>query len=163
MSEWPRSKFQASAVRQRRNFGHRNRIIGPYESATRSSVNGPSGTPAPTEFFVGVDDPVRPGPDNATPCRAGPVCPAVGAKKEESPSHGFRRPFRQGAKEIRIATTSESVTGFAMTVFSWEWRYEKSPPAGAGGLLYRGYYCRSRRLKTRVNRATVSIIPMTMK
>ncbi len=30
MSEWPRSKFQASAVRQRRNFGHRNRVIGPY-------------------------------------------------------------------------------------------------------------------------------------
>ena len=29
-SEWLRSKFQASAVRQRRNFGHRNRIIGPY-------------------------------------------------------------------------------------------------------------------------------------
>ena len=29
VSEWPRSKFQASAVRQRRNFGHRNRIIGP--------------------------------------------------------------------------------------------------------------------------------------
>ena len=31
VSEWPRSKFPASAVRQRRNFGHRNRIIGPYE------------------------------------------------------------------------------------------------------------------------------------
>ena len=30
MSEWPRSKFPASAVRQRRNFGNRNRIIGPY-------------------------------------------------------------------------------------------------------------------------------------
>ncbi len=30
MSEWPRSKFQATAVRQRRNFGHRNRVIGPY-------------------------------------------------------------------------------------------------------------------------------------
>ena len=30
MSEWQRSKFQASAVRQRRNFGHRNRVIGPY-------------------------------------------------------------------------------------------------------------------------------------
>ena len=30
MSEWPRSKFPASAVRQRRNFGHRNRVIGPY-------------------------------------------------------------------------------------------------------------------------------------
>ena len=27
MSEWPRSKFQVSAVRQRRNFGHRNRDI----------------------------------------------------------------------------------------------------------------------------------------
>ena len=27
VSEWPRSKFPASAVRQRRNFGHRNRNI----------------------------------------------------------------------------------------------------------------------------------------
>ena len=59
VSEWPRSKFPASAVRQRRNFGHRNRIIGPYEIACRG------GRPCP------------PGPDNATPCRAGPVCPAV--------------------------------------------------------------------------------------
>ena len=30
MSEWPRSKLGASAVRQRRNFGHRNRTIVPY-------------------------------------------------------------------------------------------------------------------------------------
>ena len=29
-SEWPRSKFQASAARQRKNFGHHNRIVGPY-------------------------------------------------------------------------------------------------------------------------------------
>ena len=29
VSEWPRSKFPASAVRQRRNFGHRNRDIRP--------------------------------------------------------------------------------------------------------------------------------------
>ena len=42
VSEWPRSKFPASAVRQRRNFGHRNRIIGPYE------------------WVVGADDSVRP-------------------------------------------------------------------------------------------------------
>ena len=35
VSEWPRSKFPASAVRQRRNFGHRNRIIGPYEMVCR--------------------------------------------------------------------------------------------------------------------------------
>ena len=27
VSEWPRSKFPASAVRQRRNFGYRNRVI----------------------------------------------------------------------------------------------------------------------------------------
>ena len=31
VSEWPRSKLGASAVRQRRNFGHRNRTIGPYK------------------------------------------------------------------------------------------------------------------------------------
>ena len=30
VSEWPRSKFSASAVRQHKNFGHRNRVIGPY-------------------------------------------------------------------------------------------------------------------------------------
>ena len=34
VSEWPRSKFPASAVRQRRNFGHRNRVIGPYGGVT---------------------------------------------------------------------------------------------------------------------------------
>ena len=37
VSEWPRSKFSASAVRQRKNFGHRNRVIGPYGSVTRSA------------------------------------------------------------------------------------------------------------------------------
>ena len=30
VSEWLRSKFPASAVRQHRNFGHRNRVIVPY-------------------------------------------------------------------------------------------------------------------------------------
>ncbi len=30
VSEWPRSKLEASAVRQRRNFGYRNRVIVPY-------------------------------------------------------------------------------------------------------------------------------------
>ena len=34
VSEWPRSKFPASAVRQRRNFGHRNRVIDPYTPFT---------------------------------------------------------------------------------------------------------------------------------
>ena len=46
VSEWPRSKFSASAVRQRKNFGHRNRIIGPYGSATRGAMGGrPRGSP----------------------------------------------------------------------------------------------------------------------
>ena len=30
VSEWPQSKLEASAVRQRRNFGYRNRVIVPY-------------------------------------------------------------------------------------------------------------------------------------
>ena len=40
VSEWPRSKFPASAVRQRRNFGHRNRIIGPYGCFIRYAAGG---------------------------------------------------------------------------------------------------------------------------
>ena len=38
MSEGPRSKFQAFAVRQRGNFGRRNRAIGPYGGFTRGVV-----------------------------------------------------------------------------------------------------------------------------
>ena len=40
VSEWPRSKFSASAVRQRKNFGHRNRIIGPYGIGCRGGRTG---------------------------------------------------------------------------------------------------------------------------
>ena len=40
VSEWPRSKFQASAVRQRKNFGHRNRIIAPTEFARSAYGRG---------------------------------------------------------------------------------------------------------------------------
>ena len=54
VSEWPRSKFPASAVRQRRNFGHRSRITPPYERGTRSAAGngGLSGRPAPTEAIL---------------------------------------------------------------------------------------------------------------
>ena len=38
MSEGPRSKFQAFVVRQRGNFGRRNRAIGPYGGFTRGVV-----------------------------------------------------------------------------------------------------------------------------
>ena len=39
MSEWPRSKFQTFAVRQRRNFGHRNRITLPYGGTTGGAAH----------------------------------------------------------------------------------------------------------------------------
>ena len=38
MSEWPRSNFQAFAVRQRGNLARRNRAIGPYGGFTRGVV-----------------------------------------------------------------------------------------------------------------------------
>ena len=60
VSEWPRSKFPASAVRQRRNFGHRNRIIGPYGCVTRSAVQWAVGDADPYGTVVGADDPARP-------------------------------------------------------------------------------------------------------
>ena len=37
VSEWPRSKLGAFAVRQRKNFGHRNRTIGPLRMVARSA------------------------------------------------------------------------------------------------------------------------------
>ena len=55
VSEWPRSKFPASAVRQRRNFGHRNRIIVPYGYITRGAgKESPShGCAVPAPFRQG--------------------------------------------------------------------------------------------------------------
>ena len=47
-SEWQRSKFQAPAVRQRRNFGHRNRITPPYETVTAACAQGGMTTCRPT-------------------------------------------------------------------------------------------------------------------
>ena len=41
VSEWQRSKFQAFAVRQRRNFGHRNRtLLGPGSKVSRARGHG---------------------------------------------------------------------------------------------------------------------------
>ena len=72
--------------------------IGPYGSATRGAVGGrPQGSPLrrgykgcgetgrcghrPLRMGCRGGRPCPPSPDNATPCRAGPVCPAVGAGK----------------------------------------------------------------------------------
>ena len=100
VSEWPRSKFPASAVRQRRNFGHRNRDIRntsvPRTRRTDCHTSDIGHWFAMTGFLQGVrcksgrrgegtppygtvcrgGRPCPPGLDNATPCRAGPVCPA---------------------------------------------------------------------------------------
>ena len=78
VSEWPRSKFPASAVRQRRNFGHRNRIIGPY------GIDCRGGRPCPPDVGAQYF------------CRAGPVCPA-GVRKKNPPVTASPAPFRQGA------------------------------------------------------------------
>ena len=59
VSEWPRSKFQATAVRQRRNFGHRNRIIGPYEMFCRGGRLCPPGMAH--NIFVGQGPCALPG------------------------------------------------------------------------------------------------------
>ena len=55
MSEWPRSKFQATAVRQRENFGHRNRVTPPYGCGTwgRCNVVRGVGDAAPYGSMVG--------------------------------------------------------------------------------------------------------------
>ena len=50
VSEWPRSKFQAVAVRQRRNFGHRNsdhlcaKVLKPQVSSSPFAAAGKSGS-----------------------------------------------------------------------------------------------------------------------
>ena len=56
VSEGLRSKVHASAVRQRRNFGHRNRDIVPYGMVCR----GGQGRPSLQGIFVGRGDYIPP-------------------------------------------------------------------------------------------------------
>ena len=96
--------------------------------------NGPSGTPPPTEGYkgcgrradVGIGPygipcrggrPCPPSPGNATLCRAGPVCPAVGAVRNPPVTASpCQPPLGKGAEGTgeRIATAGVR-TGFAMT------------------------------------------------
>ena len=97
VSEWPRSKFPASAVRQRKNFGHRNRDIRiprppshgkavtggfffpPHRQGTRALPHkvlryraGRTGSSAPTNRSVGADAHI--GPPHRTPCKKSCHC-----------------------------------------------------------------------------------------
>ena len=79
VSEWPQSKFPASAVRQRRNFGHRNRVIRntPAQRSRRTDCHSQCAHWLRNDMFF---------------------CKGCG---EESPRHGFAvpAPFRQGGRE----------------------------------------------------------------
>ena len=134
VSEWPRSKFPASAVRQRRNFGHHNRVIRntPAQRSRRTDCH----TSDIGHWFAmthykkcGVSPDGRTEASAPTECNkrcngraTARVAPTEGLQGvrcgEESPSHGFAvpAPFRQGAEGTggRIATASVR-TGFAMT------------------------------------------------
>ena len=68
--------------------------------------SGPSGTPAPTERFVGADDSVRPARDAQYSCRAGPMCPAgrvrrkavFGSSGRPTPTERLSIEFRRGRR-----------------------------------------------------------------
>ena len=105
VSEWPRSKFPASAVRQRRNFGHRNRIIGPYEMVCRGGRLCPPGMAH--NIFVGQG-----------PCALPGVRYKAGRRGEGTPPYGGTRstakrgvedaaPYGWGTRAtVRIAPTN---------------------------------------------------------
>ncbi len=81
VSEWPRSKFPASAVRQRRNFGHRNRIIVPYGCVAGSAVRWVTARVAPTEGYKSCGVKRNP-PVTASPCQ-----PPLGKGAEGTDCH----------------------------------------------------------------------------
>ena len=103
-SEWPRSKLGASAVRQRRNFGHRNKIIGPYEMVCRGGRLCPPGMAH--NIFVGQG-----------PCALPGVRYKAGRRGEGTPPYGGTRstakrgvedaaPYGWGTRAtVRIAPT----------------------------------------------------------
>ena len=83
VSEWLRSKFPASAVRQRRNFGHRNRIIGPYEMVCRGGRLCPPGMAH--NIFVGQGPCALPGVRYKAGRRGEGTPPYGGHKKHGKP------------------------------------------------------------------------------
>ena len=90
VSEWPRSKFPASAVRQRRNFGHRNRIIGPYGCVTRSAVQWAVGDAGPYGTVCRGGRPCPPGPITQRFVGQGPRALSVRRKKRIPRSRLYR-------------------------------------------------------------------------
>ena len=71
----------------------------PYGGLQGVRWGGTMWASSPTEFLVGADDPVRPGPITQHLVGQGP-CALPGGAGKESPSHGFAMPapFRQGGQ-----------------------------------------------------------------
>ena len=113
VSEWPRSKFLAFAVRQHKNLGHRNRIIGPY-GPLGGWCGGPMWASAPTKALQGVRS-ASGGRGRTPPLRRG--CKECDAVRNPPVTASPRQPpLGKGAEGtgVRIATASVR-TGFAMT------------------------------------------------
>ena len=129
VSEWPRSKFPASAVRQRRNFGHRNRVIRntPAQRTRRTDCH----TSDIGHWFAmthykkcGVS------PDGRTEASAPTECLPIEFRRGRRP----RRP----ASVIRGAVPrakNKIVPGFCQGRCAAPWYHLASRPAHAGGLM----------------------------
>ena len=95
VSEWPRSKFPASAVRQRRNFGHRNRVIRntPAQRSRRTDCHSQCAHWLRNDM-VFTRGAVRRRDTWVPPynrfCRAGPVCPVRSAVRNRRADRGVR-------------------------------------------------------------------------
>ena len=95
--------------------------------------------------------PCPPSPDNATPCRAGPVCPAGGAGKirvgpmwASAPTECLPIEIRRGRRPRRPAPVTRGavpraknkiVPGFCQGRCAAPWYHLASRPAHAGGLM----------------------------
>ena len=132
VSEWPRSKFLRCLTAGAGNFGHRNRVIGPYESVTRSAVVIGRGDVGIAPYGGGTEIHLLSGGRGRTP----PLRRATRGAEEESPSHGFvvPAPFRQGGMGTGDADCEAGVrTGFAMTVLFFVEAVLRTVFAGVAG------------------------------
>ena len=130
VSEWPRSKFPASAARQRRNFGHRNRDIRiPRPPSHGKAVTGGffflhtgrARGPCPTKHCV-----IRPGGQGRPPLQTYIILPLQ--KLPQFPFHFsyFLTQFRFIHRKLRV-----------FKAFYHHFIFDQHPPNHASG----GFLC----------------------